>query len=538
MHHAGFSLRTVTRRSMTCQDVPWVIARACAPPLAAVLLCAATATLAGGNAEASSHSDAPLITLDPLANITDVYAFTGTKYDDAGVNVLNVIVQVHPFSEPGAGVIYDRFADDALYSIHIANPQTGAEVFRYDLRFTNDNARRPPGLKNKDTFLSYGHGTELGAIGDAGDARQNFSQRYKVTKVSGETSTQIGSGLLTPPPNVGPRTTPYYNDLVTGRAISGATNFASLDRYTRQTLYSLPTGEAVFAGPREDGFFADTSATADLLDTRILDNDGNFADGLGQDGGGVDGFKGFNVLVYAIQIPLSSLPSFQYTAPFADLANALPAAGEANGVGVYASVSRPRKIIRRTGGDPKISGPFIQVNRMGNPLFNELLVALKDKDKYNRTAPTVDASKFGVYALNPELAFLINHVFSFGIPTTGRSDLASVFVPDVLRVDTTTPPVRLAGQVGFSRLAFIGGDTVADSGGRIKSSGWPNGRRFGDDVVDILLSLIASGPSYAATTVMGDNVAANDQVYNQVFPYAATPHSGSYHSKDSGVNDE
>lgn len=505
---------------------------------AAGLACTAIVVLAGARTDASSHSDAPLISLDPLANITDVYAFVGTKYDDPNVSVLNVIVQVHPFSEPGAGVIYDRFADDALYSIHIVHPETGAEAFRYNFRFSNVNPRGEPALKNKDTILSYGLGTAIGAIVDVGDAGQNFTQRYKVTKVSGDSSTEIGSGLLTPPPNVGPRTTPFYNDLVTGRAISGATDFASLDKYTRQTLYSLPSGEAVFAGPREDGFFADTSATVDLLDPRIANNNGNSSDGFGQDGNGVDGFKGYNVLVYGIQIPLASLPSYAYSAPFADLAIPLPAFGTANGVGVYASVSRPRKIIRRTGGDPKLSGPFIQVNRMGNPLFNELLVALRDKDKYNRTTPTADASKFGTYAHNSEVAFLINHVFGTSIPTDGRSDLAAVFIPDVLRVDTTTPPVRLAGQLGFSRLAFVGGDTVTGSGGRVKSSGWPNGRRFGDDVVDLLLTLIASGPTYAAVSVMGDNVAANDQVFNQVFPYAATPHSGPYHSKDSGVNDK
>jgi hypothetical protein len=259
---------------------------------------------------------------------------------------------------------------------------------------------------------------------------------------------------------------------------------------------------------------------------------------LGQDGNGVDGFKGYNVLAYAIQIPLTSLPSISYPAPFANLANPLPAIGLANGVGVYASVSRPRITLRRTDGDPVSSGPFIQVNRMGNPLFNEVLVALKDKDNYNRTAPTSDASMFATYALNPEIAFLINAVFGTSIPTTGRSDLALVYIPDVLRVDTTTPPVRLAGQTGFSRFGFVGGDTTTDSSGRIKSSGWPNGRRFGDDVVDIALTAVASGPGYSTVTVVGDNAAANDQVYNFVFPYSATPHAGPRNSKDSGPNIE
>ncbi len=169
---------------------------------------------------------------------------------------------------------------------------------------------------------------------------------------------------------------------------------------------------------------------------------------------------------------------------------------------------------------------------MGNPLFNEVLVALKDKDVYNRTKPVVDAATFSTYALNPEIAVLINAVFGLSLATSGRTDLAAVFIPDVIRVDTTTDPVRLAGDAGFSRLGFIGGDTTSG-----KSGGWPNGRRLGDDVVDIALTAVASGPSYSAITLVGDNVPSNDQLYNRVFPYSATPHAGSRNEKDSGVND-
>jgi hypothetical protein len=107
-----------------------------------------------------------------------------------------------------------------------------------------------------------------------------------------------------------------------------------------------------------------------------------------------------------------------------------------------------------------------------------------------------------------------------------------VFIPEVIRVDTTTPPVTLAGQAGFSRLGFIGGDTTTDGAGRVKSSGWPNGRRLGDDVCDIGLTAVASGPTYDPVIVLGDNVAANDQFYNQVFPYSGTPHSGTLNRKD------
>ncbi len=276
-------------------------------------------------------------------------------------------------------------------------------------------------------------------------------------------------------------------------------------------MFGLASGEAVFAGPREDGFFADTPAIFDLLDPRIL------AGGLGQAGTGVDGFKGFNVLAYAIQIPLHQLPSLDYQSPFF---------GPQTGVGVYASVSRPSVTIRLANREPLSEGPFVQVNRMGNPLFNEVLVALRDKDNYNRRTPTEDAA-FATYARNPEVGVLINTVFGTNFATTNREDLVAIFIPDVLRVNTATGPVRLAGQAGFSRLGFIGGDTTGGVSG-----GWPNGRRLGDDVVDIALTAVASGPTYAAITVVGDNINANDQVYNQVFPYSATPHAGPTNRKD------
>nr|MDQ2697032.1 DUF4331 domain-containing protein [Pseudomonadota bacterium] len=421
--------------------------------------------------------------------------------------------------------IYDRFADDARYSIHIANPVTGETTIRYDFRFSDVNPLVTPGLKNPNTILSYGLGTELGPIITPGDARQNYTQTYTVTRLQGGSSAVIGSGLVTPPPNVGLRTTPDYNDPTTGAAVSGATVFAELDSYTQATIHDLSGGEAAFAGPREDGFFADIPGIFDRLDPRILATGGN----------GVDGFKGFNVLSFALQIPLSSLTPVQYPAAFADLGNPnnpLPSVAMAEGVGVYASVSRPRLTLRRTNGEPLQAGPMVQVNRMGNPVFNEALVALQDKDNYNRASPPADAASFAAYALNPELALLLNTVFGTSFVATGRSDLALVYIPDVLRVDTTTGPVRLAGQPGFSRLGFIGGDTATNAAGRTLSSGWPNGRRLGDDVIDIALTAIASGPSYAAVTVVGDNVAANDQVYHQVFPYSATPNAGTNNRKD------
>jgi len=130
---------------------------------------------------ASNHSDAPLIKQDPQANLTDVYAFIGTSYDNPSIKVLNVSMSFRPFSEPGDGAQYERFADDALYSIHITDPNDGVTKLRYDFLFSPVDEN----YKNPNTILSYGLGTEVGPIMTVGDARQNFTQTYRVVELSG-----------------------------------------------------------------------------------------------------------------------------------------------------------------------------------------------------------------------------------------------------------------------------------------------------------------------------------------------------------------
>jgi hypothetical protein len=192
-----------------------------------------------------------------------------------------------------------------------------------------------------------------------------------------------------------------------------------------------------------------------------------------------------------------------------------------------------------------VSGNWVQVGRQGNPLFAEALVAIKDKDLYNRTKPTSDATLFKKYAETPELAALINAIVFGGTktaPETGRADLVGIFIPDLIKVDLSTGPARLAGgnqnDDGFSRLSVFGGDALTSTvqagfpgfpAGTI-AGGWPNGRRFGDDVIDIAVTAVISDLRTNPLTIRSadgiDNVSANDSIYNKVFPYAGTPHNG------------
>jgi uncharacterized protein DUF4331 len=495
-----------------------------------------------GQMFASSHSDAPLSKQDPQTNLTDVYGFItpGTHG-----NALTIVVNCRPFSEPGDGVMYERFADDALYSIHITNPATGALLRSYNFRFSPVSSAAG-NYKDKNTILSYGNGPDgAGAILTNGDVHQNFTQTYSVTvtNADGFTTSELGSKFLAPPPNTGSNITPFYNGLSapanagaaaqnpTAFAVSGATSAATLDSYTKQAVFTTSTGELVFAGSREDSFFADAPGIFDLLDARIVAN--STPPMFGQAGGGVDGFKGYNVLTFAIQIPLANLPAAM---PYTNLfTNKFPAATTGHGLGIYASVSRQQITLRDSFTDNINTGPWIQVNRLGNPLFNEVLVAIQDKDNYNRDVPTNDAARYQKYAEAPEIAALINAVFGFTLTTTGRADLVAVYIPDVLRVDTTTGPVDLIGlNAGANRLSGLGGDVTPTSTPGISAwSGWPNGRRLADDVVDIALTAVASGPTFSSVIVLGDNVNMNDQFYNLVFPYAATPNAGTRNSKDN-----
>ena len=157
---------------------------------------------------------------------------------------------------------------------------------------------------------------------------------------------------------------------------------------------------------------------------------------------------------------------------------------------------------------------------------------------------------FRKYALTPELAALINAlVFGSDVaPTTNRTDIAGIFIPDLIKVDLSTGPARLAGggpnhpsnpdDAGFSRLEHFGGDTLTSSvqagfGSGTVPGGWPNGRRFGDDVLDIAVTALISDLRVSPPNIVGpagDNVNGNDIAYNKVFPYAATPLNGRTHT--------
>lgn len=455
----------------------------------------AALSLAGSTAFASSHMDAPLITLDPSANTTDVYAFV--DQDGDGPKHLVLALGVYPHQEPGIGPNKYNFDDNVLYEIHVAlgaDRAAGRPTISYQFKFDTT-------FRNQNTILqSY-----LGVIEHVGDESQNLIQRYTVTKVDHRTRrrTVLGTGIV--PPNNQGIATPFYNQNDNGEmpAKGGVRDENDLDRYTKEAIATLAGGYRAFAGQRDDGFYADIQSIFDLLSLR---NPGKDSQG------------GFNIHLMALEVPVSELGGDQQT------------------VGVYATTSRKRVRILRRDEDMNVSR-WVQVARQGNPLFNEGLVAIADKDLYSRTSPEVDNVLFRKYAENPELGFLINALLLGGTHpeiASGRTDLAGIFIPDLIKVDLSTPGVRLTGTggddalTGFSRLSVFGGDTLVNSHGDTVAGGWPNGRRFGDDVVDIAVNAILAPAGIFLPVV--DGVSANDQTYSTVFPYESTPQNGRTHN--------
>jgi hypothetical protein len=459
---------------------------------------------------ASSHMDAPLITLDDAANTTDVYAFVSMDND---TKYLTTALAVYPFEEPGIGPNKYNFDDNVRYEINVATGDDvarGAYTYSYWFEFKTQ-------FKNDNTILqSY-----TGQILNVDDNAQNLTQTYTVTRVDrhGNKRKLSGSGVV--PPNNQGIATPLYNQTDNGKqpAKDGVALATALDPYTQQAIAHLDHGYMAFAGQRDDGFYGDVQAIFDLLQLRAP---------------GRDSQKGFNVHTIVLNIPVSEL------------------GGDQQVVGVYASTSRRQVTTLRDNPrkEPRMNGRFVQVGRQGNPLFNEAFVAIKDKDAYNRTRPTHDHKLFSIYAEEPELARLIEGILGISTIQTGRSDIAGIFIPDLIKVDLSTGPARLAGggsdhptnpdDDGFSRLSIFGDDVLTSSiqegfGGGTIPGGWPNGRRFGDDVIDIGVTALISDLRVIppiVPTVAGDNVDANDIAYNKVFPYAATPLNGRIHAHD------
>jgi hypothetical protein len=509
-------------------------------------------------AYAANHREAPITALDRTADITDWFTFV--SYDPAAPNTVTMILNVDPLLEPSNGPNYFPFDPEIEYRMNVDNNLDGVEDVRFIFRFTthiqipnlftgfagagsgiNAPSNAPTDINGNPTVGApiippAITSLKLANSGDPGAQGINLIQTYTVTETDGNgnvlcgpISTDVnGNPLIAVPSNVGPRTMPDY---------------AALAEQGIFKLGGCLSGSRVFAGTVDDPFYIDLGAAFDTFNLRVAvlspQQDANDTKNVGN---ARDDVSGFNVNSIALEVPITILTSDHQLHPATD-SQAV--------IGTYGSTLRPTT---RTFGQPiPQDAKLVQIQRMGNPLINELIIGTGFKDQFSMSEPKDDA-QFANFFLDPVLAHALNAAFGINIPNPPRLDLAPLVtyappicpacpvtnglgvgpVSDLLRLNTGIPATPPGQQ---KRIGFLAGD----------NAGFPNGRRVFDDVTDISLravaGVLAGAPfNQAPNNLLGDGVNHNDRGentkndpgggtlnamgYQDVFPYEAFAHSG------------
>jgi uncharacterized protein DUF4331 len=431
----------------------------------------------------SSHREAPLTSLDPTADDTDLYAFTARDAPGA----LTVVANWLPFEDPGGGPNFYKFDPRARYYVNIDNTGDGDYDVRY--RFTFRTIAPNSARVGYPVALP-----EIRSINDPRLERQRMTVRREAYSARGRrtSSRVVGRNLPVAPSNIGKKTMPDYE------ALAG------------QAIRPLRGGGRVFAGQRDDPFFIPLDRAFDSVNLEGA--------GTGNQGGGIDTLAGYGVQAVILQVPEAAVTRRGRSVADPNAANAV--------VGVWASAERRRlQVVNDGRGRDRTErrSRYVQVSRLGNPLINELVVPLALKDKYNRTQPSDDLGNFGRYVLAPFPAAALNALFKLGVKERNRTDIVQALltgIPGVTQIGSKPAPAdTLKINLGVppsqseNRFGVIGGD----------SAGFPNGRRLADDVVDITLRVVGGylvPPAQGGKKLpLGDGVDRNDQDFLPGFPY-------------------
>ena len=493
----------------------------------AVLLAAGIAMPTG--MLASSHREAPITALDHKADITDLYAFVSYSADQApntAPSKVTFILNVDPLLEPANGPNWFPFDPDILYEIHVDNNQDALADVTFQIRFQTQQFQLPNipvALAGIGPNGANAPGTSTlvvpPQIQDFNNPGLNLRQTYTVTMIrrnqngleeATELNNSDGSPFFAVPTNNGPRTMNY-------------------DALFNAATYHLENGISVFAGTVDDPFFIDLGATFDTVNLRTLASGVpgvlTDAEDAASENFASDTVSGYAVNSIALEVPIQMLTS---------TGKIEPATSPAATIGVWGTTSRPRVTVRNSPNPANSFGPFRQVQRMGNPLINELVIGIGSKDRWSMEQPVNDA-QFAHFDLDPQIVHVIDAIYGGALtsPAAPRNDLLPLVtyaapiaatgtpagpIADLLRLNTGVPATPPANA---SRLGLIGGDPA----------GYPNGRRLFDDAVDITLRVAVGGvliPSFNhfPNNRLGDGVNVNDAQFRTQFPFLADSPSG------------
>jgi hypothetical protein len=457
---------------------------------AAILAALAAAAMAATMVFSSSHREAPRIMLDPAADNTDVYAFTAKDAPGSITVVANWI----PLEEPAGGPYFGKLDPRARYYVKIDNTGDGREDVAYRWKFRNK-------FRNPNSFL-YAAPT----VTSINDPDINFVQTYDLyreTYKNGDlkSTKQVANDVPVAPDNVGPKTIPNYEPVWLGG------------------IAPVRGGGKTFVGPADDPFFVDLGVIFDGIN---LDKPGRPGIGLGNQGGGKDDVSSYNTHAFVLQVPEAQVTRDGKSVKDMKSSNAV--------VGVWATTERQRIKVRRHHGKRHAKRHWVQVSRLGNPLINEVVIPIGQKDKFNRASPSDDLQNFGQFALNPEPARLLNALFNLGVKETNRTDIVQALltgVPGLTQISKNAVPadtlklnLGVAPSATENRFGVLANDLA----------GFPNGRRLADDVTDIELRVIGGALLPAdqggKQLPLGDGIDQNDKPFRSTFPYVATPTDG------------
>lgn len=469
----------------------------------------ATSALAGA-ARASSHREAPFLTKNPKVDATDFYMFR--SYEPGREDYVTLIANYLPLQDPYGGPNYFTLDPDALYEIHVDNDGDAVEDITFQFRFTNalQDFKLPIGPVGNQKLNSIPL-VQRGGI-SAGDVTNlNQLESYSLKVVFGDRRT----GTVSPVSDALTNATSFQKpvDNIGNKTLADYATYAA--GFVREIRLPDDSIGRVFVGQRKDPFVVNLGEIFDLV---------NFVP-LGDPAAQTDDLADANVTSLILEVPIGFL------------------VGPDAVIGAWTSASvRQARVVNpapRSAVDNKVTvegGAFTQVSRLGMPLVNEVVIGIKDKDRFNASEPKDDA-QFADYVTHPTFPALIEILFSgAGVqaPTLfPRTDLVSVFLTGVtglnqpvgvqgaemLRLNTMTLPTPAALQ---HRLGVLGGDLA----------GFPNGRRPGDDVVDSALRVVMGvllpvGDAPSGQLDYTDGAFVDATAFDAVFPYLKTPLSGS-----------